>query len=75
MYILYFEYKCRGGLPQPIFLSKLSISEHSGSICTCIEEAKKVNFFSAKGAEGGSELSGHIRKNLIFFIDALLYVV
>ena len=45
-------------------LSKLSISEHSGSIGICIKEAKKILFLfflSAKGTEGGvSEFSGHV---------------
>ena len=51
-----FEYICRG--TQLYFLSKLSISVHSGS---GTKKAKKVYFFCPLGAEeGGSELRGNV---------------
>ena len=43
----YFECRCRGGLSQPFFLSKLSISVHSGSI------GISILFLSPREAEGG----------------------
>ena len=44
----------RWSQPPPFFLSKLSISEFSGSIGIWIKKKKSTFYFlSAKGAEGG----------------------
>ena len=55
--IFWIQVSRRGGLPQPIlFLSKLSISEHSGSIGIKKGEKSPFLFFwSAKEAEGGGQ--------------------
>ena len=69
-----FEYKCGVGEVNhhPFFLSKLSISEFSGSIGIWIKKKSTFYFLSAKGAEGGGQGLADMSTRKSGFFYALL---